>query len=354
MTPRERWLCILHGQTPDRIPTDYWSTGEFNAKLVARVGCDGEALDRKVGIDRPRVLSPRALRLHHPDDPHADQWGLRREEVSYGGGAYAETVHHPLAGAESVADIERFRWPSADDYDYTVITEQLKTDDGDRIIRAGTYEPFLTYCAMRGMEQAYEDLLLNPEIAEAALHHIFAFYYELNRRTWAAGNGQIDLMYLAEDLGGQHGPLFSLDMYRQFIWPNQQRMADLARSFNVHIFYHTDGSARIFLPDLIDLVGIDILNPLQWRCPGMELAGLVRDFGKHVAFHGGIDNQQTLPFGSVADVRKEVRDVARLMEGARWICAPCHNIQAVSPVENVLAMYDEVSRIALPTHEGTL
>ena len=107
-------------------------------------------------------------------------------------------------------------------------------------------------------------------------------------------------------------------------------------------------AARVFVPDLIDVVGIDILNPLQWRCPGMELPGLVRDFGKHVAFHGGIDNQQTLPFGSVADVRREVRSVAKIMANARWICAPCHNIQAVSPVENVLAMYDEAAKLAAP------
>jgi uroporphyrinogen decarboxylase len=195
------------------------------------------------------------------------------------------------------------------------------------------------------MEQAYEDLIVSPEIADAIMGHLFDFHYELMRRIFEAGGGKIDLTYLAEDLGGQNGPLMSLELYRRFLRPGQKKMADLARSFGIHVFYHTDGAARMFLPDLIDVVGIEVLNPLQWRCPGMELAGLVRDFGRRVAFHGGIDNQQTLPFGTVEDVRREVREVGRVMAGARWICAPCHNIQAVSPVENVLAMYEEAARL---------
>jgi uroporphyrinogen decarboxylase len=345
MTPRERWLALFEGRTPDRIPTDYWSTGEFHAKLVAAADCDGELLLRKVGIDKPFGINPRLLVEHHPDDPLADIWGIRRRNICYGTGEYDEVDHHPLAAAESVGDIERFRWPMTEHFDYSVIAYTLARNDGYRMVLAGSYEPFLLYAAMRGMEQAYEDLLINPAIAEAGLARIFDFYYEHNRRIWHAGGGKIDLMYLAEDLGGQYGPLFSLDLYRRFLREGQQKMADLARSFGIHVFYHTDGAARSFIPDLIDYVGIEILNPLQWNCPGMQLEGLVRDFGRQVIFHGGIDNQKTLPFGSVQDVRSEVRYVAKVMEKARWICAPCHNIQAISPPQNVLAMYDEVSRL---------
>ena len=84
-------------------------------------------------------------------------------------------------------------------------------------------------------------------------------------------------------------------MYRRFLLPNQIKMADLARRYGVHVMYHTDGAARVFLPDLVDRVGIEILNPIQWRCPGMEREKLVADFGGRIIFHGSIDNQQTLP-----------------------------------------------------------
>ena len=143
-------------------------------------------------------------------------------------------------------------------------------------------------------------------------------------------------------MGGQNGPLISLKMYRRFLLPNQIRLAELGRKHGVHIMYHTDGAARMFLPDLVDKVGIEVLNPIQWRCPGMEREALVRDFGQRIVFHGPIDNQQTLPFGSVAEVVAEVTESVRLYEGARWICAPCHRLQAVSPTENIIAMYETI------------
>ena len=68
---------------------------------------------------------------------------------------------------------------------------------------------------------------------------------------------------------------------------------------------------------------------------------LKRDFGDQVIFHGGVDNQETLAFGSVEDVREEVMtNIEVLGKGGGYILAPCHNIQAISPPENVVAMYE--------------
>jgi len=94
------------------------------------------------------------------------------------------------------------------------------------------------------------------------------------------------------------------------------------------------------MPDLIE-AGVDILNPIQWRCAGMERLGLKRDFGEQLVFHGGVDNQQTLAYGSVEDVREEVRtNIEVLGKDGGYILAPCHALQAVSPPENVVAMYE--------------
>ncbi len=346
MTPRERWLAILEKRKPDRVPTDYWCTGEFHAKLRQHLNVnDDETLYRRLHIDRPRSFWPHCKLTHHPHDPKAGIWGVRHRQITYGTGTYSEVEYSPLADFQHVEDLADFRWPSPDDYDLTAMTAALEKDDGYRIRQAGYYEPVLLYGAMRGLEKSYEDFLTDPDFAHAVLARIFDFHYELNRRIFEAGKGKIDMMYLAEDLGSQTGPLFSLDVYDRFVLPYQKKMADLARSHHVHVFYHTDGSARTFLPRLVNDVGIDVLNPLQWRCPGMEREGLVRDFGALIAFHGGIDNQQTLPFGSVQDVVNEVKDNLRIFQGSRWICAPCHNIQAVSPVQNVIAMYETIHEL---------
>ncbi len=79
----------------------------------------------------------------------------------------------------------------------------------------------------------------------------------------------------------------------------------------------------------------------------MEREGLKKDFGDKLVFHGSVDNQQVLPFGSAEDVRRDVIDCFdTLGVGGGYICAPCHNIQPNTPVENILAMYETIKEIA--------
>jgi len=346
MTPRERWGALIEGRRPDRIPTDYQATGEVTARLLRDLECDGhDALWRKLHIDKRKEVQPRWKRAGHPDDRDADMWGVRYINADYGIGHYLTPVHHPLAGVESPDDVHKHRWPDPDDFDYAPVTEAIEADDGYYPIHAGIYEPFLLYATMRGLEAAMMDLALHEDIADAILGRIFDFHHEHHRRIFEAGAGRIDTTYVAEDLGSQTGPLMSPAMYRRFLLPNQIRMAELARSFGIHVMYHTDGAAREFLPDLVDRVGIEILNPIQWRCPGMDREGLVRDFGDRIIFHGSIDNQQTLSYGSPGDVMREVSESVEIYSGARWICAPCHNIQPISPTENIVAMYETIYRL---------
>lgn len=345
MTPRNRWLALLARKPIDRIPTDYQATPEVTARLLADLGCADElALWRRLKIDKRRFVEP-VWNRPEGADPQADCWGVRFKRVSYGTGYYDEPVHQPLAAAETVAEVHAHRWPSPDDFDYASVGRALADDDRFWPIHSGCYEPLLLYGNLRGLQRAFEDLALNPEIAEAALGHIADFYEEHHRRIFEAGQGKIDLTWVAEDLGAQTGPLVSLATYRRFLLPNQIRMADLARRYSVHVMYHTDGSVRPFLPDLIDRVGIEILNPIQWRAAGMERDRLVADFGQRVIFHGSIDNQQTLAFGSVDDVVAEVRQSVEIYAQARWICAPCHNLQPVSPTANIVAMYETIHEL---------
>jgi uroporphyrinogen decarboxylase len=242
----------------------------------------------------------------------------------------------------TVGELDAYPWPSADDHDYDLFGEMIAHAPPHRMIRSGNFEPFLLYSALRGLEQAMMDLVAEPEFATAALDHMFRYFFTLAERTFEAGKGRIGVTYLAEDLGGQTALLMSLPQIRKFFLPNQKKMADLARSHGIRVFYHTDGAVRSVIPDLLDITGIELLNPVQWRCPGMEREGLVRDFGDRLIFHGAMDNQQTLPFGTPGDVRKEVLENIEIFRGARWVCAPCHNLQPVTPTENIVAMYETI------------
>ena len=111
-------------------------------------------------------------------------------------------------------------------------------------------------------------------------------------------------------------------------------MIDLVHGAGGKVDTHSDGS-------IIEM-GVDIINPIQWRCKGMERERLKREFGDELIFDGGVDNQYTLPFGSVEEVREEVRENIRILgDGGGYIITPCHNIQVVGPAENVVAMYEE-------------
>ena len=343
MTSRERWLALFARQTPDRIPTDYWATGEVTERLQRDLGCaDFDALLGRLHIDSPRHVGAGRTSWHSPADPEADIWGIRHRRMEYSTGVYDEAVAHPLASFTTAGQVQAYPWPNADDHDWDGFSRQMRELPRDRIVRCGSYEPFLLYCQLRGMEQAMMDLMAAPDIADAIFGHIFDYHYRVNERMFDIGHGVIDLTYVAEDLGSQSSLLMGLDQIRRYILPNQKRMADLARSHGIHVFYHTDGAARDVLPDLISVTGIEVLNPIQWRCAGMEREGLVRDFGAKLIFHGAVDNQQTLPFGTPDDVRREVLDNIRIFKGHRWICAPCHNLQPVTPTKNIVALYETI------------
>jgi len=339
MTPRERWLAALNHEEPDRIPMDYWATGEATAKLVAHLGCaDAAEAFEQLHIDTPVNVGPRYV--GPALEPSTDVFGCKSRVVDYGTGAYSECVYNPLAECESVEEIEdKYTWPDPDWWDYSEIPNQAKGHE-DRPIRGGGSEPFLTYCQLRGQEVAYMDLVLNPEMVHYCLDKLFDLAYESTRRIYEQIPGQVMITYVAEDLGSQESLLFSPAQIHEFLIPRMKRMMDLAHEAGAFVFHHSDGAVRTILPDMIE-AGIDVLNPVQWRCQGMEREGLKQDFGEQIAFHGAMDNQYTLAFGSVEEVQQEVLDNLRILgEGGGYILAPCHNIQAVSPPENIVAMYE--------------
>jgi uroporphyrinogen decarboxylase len=339
MTPRERWLAVLTREAPDRVPMDYWSTGEATHKLMAHLGCaDVPAMLDRLHIDRPVTLGPRYV--GPPVPAGEDVFGCRYRNVDYGTGVYSECVHNPLAPFSSVEEIEAsYRWPCPDWWDYSGIADQLKGNERSPI-RGGGSEPFLIYKSLRGQEQAFIDLIDNPDLVHYCLDKLFDLAYEDTRHIYEQVPGQVMITYVAEDLGGQEALMFSPAQIREFLLPRMKRMMDLAHEAGAFVFHHTDGAVREILPDLIE-TGIDVLNPVQWRCKGMEREGLKRDFGDKLIFHGAVDNQYTLAFGSVGEVRQEVLDNLRILgAGGGYILAPCHNIQPVSPPDNIVAMYD--------------
>jgi uroporphyrinogen decarboxylase len=338
MTPRERWLAVLEHRLPDRVPLDYWGTPEITEKLIQHLSCSTrQEMLKKLHVDYVVHLGARYRGPQLPAD--TDIFGVRVRNVAVLGGEYPETIFNPLAGYQSLTEIEaNYTWPNLDIWDFGVIPDQLAGSE-EYIVQGGGSEPFLTYKDLRGQEQAMIDLVEHPDIVEYCLEKLFDLSYGYTQRILETARGRVDLCYIAEDLGGQRNLLFSPAHIRRFLFPGMRRMIELTHSAGARVFHHDDGNLTRILPELVDL-GIDLLNPLQWRADGMDRAWLKSAFGDRVVLHGAMDNQYTLPFGTLEQVRQEVRDNLRILgAGGGYILAPCHNLQPITPVENVLAMY---------------
>ncbi len=297
-----------------------------------------EEVIARLHVDPVVLVAPKYVGPPVPED--GDEFGCLYTEVSYGPGVYRECVYHPLDGYGSVEEIERnYAWPSADWYNYSAIPEKVAGVE-DRLISGGGGWPLTIYKRLRGEEQAFVDLILHPDIVHYGLDKLYDLYYEKTVRVYEQIPGRVSMTSVSEDLGAQEGLMYSPEHIREFLFPRMKRMMDLVRGAGARVWHHNCGSVRKILPDLIE-IGIEILDPVQWRCRGMEREGLKKDFGDRLIFHGGVYNQYTLAFESVDEVRREVVDNLRILgEGGGYILGPCHNIQTVSPPENIVAMYE--------------
>jgi uroporphyrinogen decarboxylase len=339
MTSRERWLAVLRHEVPDRVPLDYRATAEASARLLDHLGLPTlEDAYKRLHVDHPAHVSP--IYVGPPYPPDSDVFGCRFENVDYGAGTYPECVFHPLAQYDRVDQIvDEYAWPSPDWWDYSTIRAQITGKEALPISGGGS-EPFLTYKDLRGQEQAFIDLVANPEMVRYILGRLYDLAYEQTLRIYEQIPGQVTITDVAEDMGSQSSLMYSPRQIENFFVPHFRRMIDLAHQAGAHVMHHSDGAVRPIIPTMVDL-GIDVLDPVQWRCDGMEREGLKSDFGDRLVFHGAMDNQYTLAFGSVEEVQQEVRDNLRILgDGGGLILGPCHNVQSISPPENVVALYD--------------
>ena len=249
-------------------------------------------------------------------------------------------MSHPLAAAETIADLEAYRWPDPDWYDYAALPG-LATRFSGRAVSCGYTAPFYYHNMLRGLELSLMDPILRPDFTRHLLARLSDFFTEYHRRCFSALGRLADMTQVTDDFGSQHGLLISPRIFDQFYRAPLQRGIDLAKSQGLIIFHHDDGDIRALLPQLVEM-GIDVLNPIQSRCGDWDLRALKEQVGQRLCFHSAVDNQQTLPFGTPADVRAEVKHLIETLAGDRtgFILGPCHNLQAVSPLENILAMYE--------------
>jgi uroporphyrinogen decarboxylase len=271
-----------------------------------------------------------------------DMWGVRRSMMSYGSGSYSEIDFYPLQNAKTVDDLNKHTFPSVDWFDYSVIPDRIASAnaDGEHCLMIANGNIFESSWYMRGFEEMLLDFILNEDLAHGIMERVTNFYEEHFRGMLENADGKIDLAFTADDIGGQSDLLISLEMWEEFIKPYHVRLNKVIHEFGIKVIYHSDGTVMKAVDGLIDM-GIDVLQALQFSADGMDPAILKEKYGDRLCFEGGVSVQTTLPFGNPDDVKQEVESLINILgKDGGYILGPSHAIQAGTPPENIVAMFD--------------
>jgi len=360
-------VAAMEHREPDRVPIDINPVPDFYLKLKEYLGL---RVDEKIepgfmeeAIPHPKVLaalgadlisvklgsSKVTRRLPPREGLVMDEWGVGLERIHQrGGGSYLEPVYHPLANA-TLDDLEAYPWPdpSAPGRGEAAAAEAKRLYEDTDLALVGRFGGPIVQTAiyLMGFQRWLECAACEPEFAGRLLDKITDIQMVLDRIGLEATARYLQIYKVSgDDLGMQTGPLYSPAMFRELILPRLRRRWRAAREYldqvnpSCKMMFHSCGGIRPFIGDLIG-IGLQVLDPVQPRATGMDSAGLKREFGDRLTFHGGVDEQHVLPFGSeedvVAEVKHRLRDFA---PGGGYILAPSHYVQADTPPANIVAM----------------
>jgi uroporphyrinogen decarboxylase len=354
MKPRERVLTALNHEAPDRCPMQISFTPEFADRLRADMHLEtgkihnphggGNTYEMERALDEDLLLTSVGwANCYYQDaDEYTDEWGVGWRTAEYttpfGNGKYTEITGHPLAADNAIS---QYRAPDPNRPElYAESQWVLDTFKKDYFIVGVTVTTiFETAWALRGLERLLEDFALNPDIADAVLDIPYQYHLEAAKKLTRMG---VDMIWTGDDVGGQHAMIISPKMWRRYLKPRMANFIAELKAINpqVKVAYHSDGQIYSIIPDLIE-IGLDVLNPIQPA--SMDPVRLKQEYGDKLCFWGSIDEQQTLPFGSAADVEAEVHQrLQTLGKDGGLIIGPTHHVQLDTPIENLWALVNTV------------
>jgi uroporphyrinogen decarboxylase len=348
LTPKQRVRMAVSHVQPDRPPIQTYLTPEIQARLTDYF--KDVPIHEAFEIDF-RYVGPAGgppLKAPAPGSgiEHHDIWGTGYSRVANpSGGEYLEATDLVLARLTTMDEVAAHPWPSLDSYDCSVIPAQIEAvkDYAVCLGSAGIPDIINGVGRGRGMEQVLIDIAMEDEVGIAIIDKRVDFFYEHCRRCLEAGQGKIDILQLGEDLGSQKGPTMSPACFESFFRPRLEKFYKLAHDYGAYAMMHSCGSTRLLQPRLIDM-GLDILDAVQPEPVGMDPVELKRESGDKLTFCGMISTQHTLPHGTVELCRAEARHrIDVIGKGGGYIFAPAHCMQPDTPLENILAIYEEVT-----------
>jgi uroporphyrinogen decarboxylase len=277
-------------------------------------------------------------------------WQMPKEN-----GRYYDMCAHPLAGDIELSDLMKFPWP--DPLDDSILADipariaSLEKQGNYGFVLNGFTSGILEMgLRLRGFEQFFMDIFINPVLAEAMLDKLTELKCTYWEKALDLFGDKALVAVEADDLGTQNSQLVSPEIYRRILKPRHKEIISVIKKKAPHIkvFFHSCGAVRPLIPDFIE-AGVDILNPVQVAAKDMDTKALKKDFGDCITFWGGaVDTQRTLPLGTPDEVKNEVmRRIEDLAPSGGFVFNAIHNIQADVPPENIEAMLEALNKYGI-------
>jgi uroporphyrinogen decarboxylase len=349
MNSKERVMTSINHKEPDRVPRTFTFTPEFRNYILNyyKLKVDQlHELDLNIGSDVKFINHGYADESRKEKKiTFTDKWGISWRIVQYKNekgdsiGNYVEALKNPLFEDDK---IKNYIPPDPDKEDYSESESIIKKYGKDfAIVGTIVQTIFESAWALRGLGKLMMDFVLNEDLANRILDIPYNYHMVIGKELIKRG---VDIILVGDDFGAQNGMMLSPEMWRQFFKPRMANMFNEFKKLNpdLKIAYHSDGNIYSIIDDFIE-IGLDILNPIQPK--SMDPGFLKNKYGKNLSFWGTIDIQETLPFGSIEDVRKEVKNrMNELAPGGGFIIAPSHNVQMDTPIENFVALIDAIDK----------
>lgn len=342
MNSRERVLTAFDHRETEIVPRWCGASDEFWLKAKNELNLDDEGLRHRFGDDFRRVYTRYCgpeLNLSRGAS-WKSPFGIERNGIGYG-----QPLTHPMSEVCTIEEVEDYPWPDPQWMDPTGIRYDTEKWEGEFAILGGDWSPFWhDVIDLLGHENLYYKMYDYPDVVKRIFEKVTDYYIEVSRNIFDEAADVIDIFFIGNDLGGQTGPLLSLDMYLEFIHPSIRRFIDLGHSYDLKVMMHCCGGYRPFIPSLIK-AGMDGLHALQPDAGGMDPAALKKDFGKDIVLNGAIDSHYILINGESPEfVRDKTIELLKIMApGGGYIAGASHDtILEETPVENVLAMFDAI------------
>jgi uroporphyrinogen decarboxylase len=329
VTPRERVIAAIEHRQPDAAPWHVTFTEPARRAMASWYGDE----DFESGLGNALLV----LRTRLPDTDVPGRPGVQEDEFGVQWDRSVDTDIGTVCNTRiSPETLDAYRLPDPESPERFAHFPDMLRQKAERFVIASIgFTLFERAWTLAGMEAVLMAMAADPGFLNELLDRILDYNIAVVRR---ALTYDIDGMRFGDDWGQQRGLIMGPRLWRQFVKPRIAKLYGIVKSAGKRVFIHSCGKVDELFPDLIEC-GLDVFNPFQPEV--MDVGAVKRAYGKQLTFFGGISTQKTLPYGSPADVRSEVRRLVREIgkEGG-YIAAPAHDVPKDAKPENIAAMME--------------